>query len=275
VAASASAIFIRYARDADPLAISLWRCGAGALLLAPFAGRKVLTVSRQSAAVTAAAGILLAIHFATWITSLHLTSIAASVLLVTASPIYVAIASRWLFKERLRRVAWIGITLTLVGTALIAGGDLSGTSLRGNMLAFIGGVTVGGYVLAGQVARRDVGILQYSAIAYTVAAIPLAAICIVKGIPLWGYDTQTWIAIAAIIVGPQLLGHTVINFVLKDIDATTVSVAVMAEPVIATWLAFILFSETPTVLAYPGGAAILAGIYLVSTRRRPQAIVVE
>jgi drug/metabolite transporter (DMT)-like permease len=275
IAASGSAILIKYARDADPLAISLWRCGAGALLLAPFAGRKLFTIGRKPAALSALAGAFLAIHFATWITSLHLTSVAASVLLVTTSPIFVAIASRWLFNERLRVAAWIGITLTIVGSVLVVGGDLSGTSLRGNILAFIGGVTVGVYILIGQVARRDAGILQYSAIAYAAAAVPLSVICIVKGIPLWGYDRQTWLSIAALIVGPQLLGHTVINLVLKDIDATTVAVAIMAEPVIATLLAFMFFSEVPPLLAYPGGGAILAGIYLVSTKRRPHAVVVE
>ena len=275
VAASVSAILIRYAVDADPLAISLWRCAAGALLLAPFAGRKLLRVPARAARMSTIAGVFLAIHFATWITSLELTSVAASVLLVTASPIYVAIASWWLFKERLPRIAWLGIVLTMIGSALIAGADLSGSSFRGNLLAFIGGVAVAVYMIVGQVARRDAGILEYASIAYSVAALPLAVICIAKGIPLWGYGTQTWFAIAAMIIGPQLLGHTVINLVLKDIDATTVAVAIMAEPVIATILAYFLFTETPTVMIYPGGIAILAGIYLVSTRRQPQAVVVE
>ncbi|HET7482896.1 MAG TPA: DMT family transporter [Actinomycetota bacterium] len=275
LAASISAILIRYARDADPLAISLWRCAAGAAVLAPFAGRDLSKTPRRAIRTSTLAGIFLAVHFATWITSLGLTSVAASVLLVSTSPVFVAIASWWLFKDRLPMAAWVGIVATMVGSVLIAGGDLSGTSRDGNILAIIGGITGGAYILAGQVARRDTGILGYATVTYTVAAVPLLVVCLVRHIPLWGYDAGTWIAIVALIAVPQLLGHTVINLVLKDIDATTVTVAIMAEPVIATILAFVLFSEVPTSLVYPGGAAILLGIYLVSARGRPQAVVVE
>ena len=96
---------------------------------------------------------------------------------------------------------------------------------------------------------------------------------LIDGQALSGYDGGTWLALAAIIVGPQLLGHTVINLVLKDLDATTVAISIMAEPIIAAGLAYVLFSETPSALIYPGGAAILVGIYLVSTVGRAQVVV--
>ncbi|MDQ3939764.1 MAG: DMT family transporter [Actinomycetota bacterium] len=273
--ASISAILIRYARDAEPLAISFWRCAAGAATLLPFARRRLGSITGRQAGLCLLTGAFLAVHFGTWITSLELTSIAASVLLVTSSPVFVALLSWWLLKDRLKAAAWLGIALTFVGTAVIAGGDLSGSALDGNLLALAGGITVAGYVFVGQIARRDLGIVEYAVVTYAAAAILLVVLCLLLGVPLWGYDTQTWVAIAALVIGPQLLGHTVLNFVLADIDATTVSVAVMAEPVVASALAFLLFSETPSALIYPGGAAILAGIYLVSVTRKPPAIVVE
>lgn len=275
VAASVSAILIRYATDAEPLAISFWRCAAGAACLAPFAAARVRAMDRRSVLMPAAAGAFLALHFATWITSLELTTVASSVLLVSTTPIFVAVAAWALFAERLPSLGWVGIAITLAGTAMIGGGDLEGSSLSGDLLALAGGAAAGGYVLCGQVARRDLGILEYAVVTYSLAAVVLGAACILGEVPLSGYSAKTWWAIAGIVVGPQLLGHTLINFVLKDIDATTVSVAIMAEPVIATSLAFVLFDETPTWLAYPGGAAILAGIYVVSKVARPPAVVVE
>lgn len=273
--ASVSAIIIKYAQEAEPLAISFWRCAAGAGALAPFARGGLSRMSARQGGLPAIAGVFLAAHFATWITSLEMTTVAASVLLVTSSPAFVAVIAWWLLKERLQGIAWVGIIATVVGAGLVAGGDLSGSAFGGNMLALAGAITVGAYMLAGQVSRRELGIVEYSVITYGVSALILLAACLITGADLWGYDAQTWWALLGLLVGPQLLGHTVLNFLLKDFGATTIAVAVMAEPLIAAILAYFLFAETPSVLAYPGGAAILLGIYLVSTRRKPPQVVVE
>jgi drug/metabolite transporter (DMT)-like permease len=111
-------------------------------------------------------------------------------------------------------------------------------------------------------------ILEYAVVAYAVAAVLLLVVIMASGIDLWGYEPRMWWAIVALIVGPQLLGHTVINLVLSDIDATTVSVMIMTEPVIAIAMAFVLFEESPSWLIYPGGLLILVGVYLASTARR-------
>lgn len=130
-----------------------------------------------------------------------------------------------------------------------------------------------GYVLFGQAARRFVGIMPYAVIAYAVAAALMLPAALIRDQPLWGYGAQSWWAIAGIVVGPQLLGHTMINLVLSDLDATTVSISIMAEPVIAAALGYLVFSEVPSMLFYPGGAAILLGIYLVSSLGRSVPVV--
>jgi drug/metabolite transporter (DMT)-like permease len=270
ISASVSAILIRYADGAEPLAISFWRCTAGAIVLLPFARRGLGALEPGTLRMPAVAGAFLAVHFASWITSLELTTVASSVLLVSTTPIFVALAAWLLLKERVQTRGWAGVLLAFAGTVLIAGADLSGSSLDGNLLALIGGATSGGYVLAGRRARQDIGILEYAVIAYATAGALLLGSCLIGGVALWGFDARTWWAIAGIVIGPQLLGHTFINLVLKDIDVTTVSVSIMAEPVIATVLAFLLFDEVPPALLYPGGAAILAGIYLTSTAREPE-----
>jgi drug/metabolite transporter (DMT)-like permease len=142
-------------------------------------------------------------------------------------------------------------------------------------LALIGAVTVAGYGLAGQVARRELGIIEYSVITYGVGAVILLPVCLVTGADLWGYSAGTWAALAGIVAGPQILGHTVLNYVVKDLDATTVYVAVLAESPIAIALAFLLLQESPSLLVYPGGAAILGGILMVSMGRRAVPEIVE
>ncbi|MBW3593983.1 MAG: DMT family transporter [Actinobacteria bacterium] len=273
--ASISAILIVYARDAQPMAISFWRCAGGAAALAPFAARGLRAMTKRQLGLPAVAGLFLAAHFATWITSLELTTVAASVLLVTSSPAFVALLAWWLLGERLRSVAWVGIVLTVIGAGLVAGGDLSGAQFEGNMLALAGALTVGVYMLVGQVSRRELGILEYSVVTYSVAGLVLLPISLVMGADLWGYDAQTSWALVGLLIGPQLLGHTVLNYVLKDLGATIVAVAVMAEPLIAAILAYILFGQVPPLLIYPGGAAILVGIYIVSTRGKSPQVVIE
>lgn len=273
--ASAAAIFIVYAEGAEPMAISFWRCAAGAAALAPFAIGGIARMERRQLVLPGIAGVFLAAHFATWITSLELTTVAASVLLVCSSPAFVALLAWWLLGERLRSVAWWGIVLTVIGAGFVVGGDLSGSEFEGNLLAIAGAITVGVYMLAGQVSRRELGILEYSVVTYGVAGVILVILCAVMGVALWGYDAQTWWALVALLIGPQLLGHTVLNYVLKDLGATVVAVAIMAEPLIAAILAYILFGQIPSLLIYPGGAAILAGIYIVSTRGKAPQVVVE
>lgn len=274
-AASVSAILIRYAKGIDGIAISFWRCAAGAALLAPFAMPGMKRMKRRDLLIPAAAGVCLAAHFATWITSVNMTSIASSVLLVSTTPIFVAIAARWAFGERLGSLGWFGIALAMAGAVLIVGLDFAGSTLNGNILALLGGITVTGYVIGGREARQTLGILEYSVVTYFFAALALLPVCLIARTDLGGYPDKTWIALAGMVIGPQLLGHTLINFSLKAIDATMVSVTVMAEPIIAIGLAFLLFQEKPSALAYPGGVAILAGIYLVSVVRRAPAVIVE
>lgn len=268
-AASSSAVLVRYAPGAEPLAIAFWRCAAGAIVLAPLAASKLRSGSARPVRLSALAGLFLALHFATWITSIGLTSIASSVLLVSTTPVFVAIAARLLFGERLAWLGWLGIVLALAGAVLVGGGDFGGSSLRGDVLALAGGAAAAGYVMAGGRARQELGIFEYAVLTYAFAGVVLTIACVAGSVPLWGYPAQTWWAIAGIVAGPQLLGHTIINFTLKQLDPTTVSMTIMAEPVIATLLAFLLLSETPSWLVVPGGIAILAGIYLVTIIKRP------
>ena len=266
--ASVAAILIRLAEDAPPLAISFWRCALGAVVLLPFARWERRGATGTTLRASAFAGVFLALHFATWITSVGLTSVASSVLLVSTTPVFTALVAWLVFKNRLELAGWMGIALTLLGVGLIGGGDFGGSSGLGNLLALTGGAAAAGYLVLGGMARRSLGVVEYAVVTYGTAAALLLPVCLLAGTDLWNYGAATWWAIAGLVIGSQVLGHTLINATLKHLDATTVAVTIMAEPIIATALAFLLFAEAPSVLIYPGGALILAGIYLVTTVRR-------
>lgn len=274
-AASTASILTRYAVEADALAISLWRCGGGAAALLPFAGRALARRRPRAMAPSAVAGILLAAHFAAWITALKTTTVAAAVLLVSTAPAFVALGAPVVLRERLPTLGWVGIALAVAGAGAIGAGVEGGdVSTFGNVLALVGAAGGAGYILAGRAARRSSGIAEHAGVAYGVAAATLALAVAATGTPVTGFGPRTWWALAGLIAGPQLFGHTIINLVLDELDATTVSVAVMAEPVVATALAWTLFAEVPPALVYPAGAAILAGMYLASTTRRSPAVTV-
>ncbi len=267
-AASFAAPLIRYTAEDSALAVSFWRCFAGAAILAPFAWPSLRKRTKRELVPSSVAGLFLAAHFASWIASVNMTSVAASVLLVSLAPIFVAAIAPRVLNEKLSPIGWVGIGLSLLGTVIISGGDFAGTSMSGNVLAIVGGATAGYYVLAGQISRRHLGILEYAVVAYSVAGVVLFITCMIVGVDLWGYEPKMWWAIAGLVIGPQLLGHTVINLVLSDIDATSVAVTIMAEPIIAIALAVVLFDEVPTWLLYPGGALILVGVYIVTVARK-------
>jgi drug/metabolite transporter (DMT)-like permease len=274
-AASLSAIFTRYALGAGALTVSFWRCAGGSALLLPFAAGRLRNLTRAEARSCIVAGVFLGVHFAAWISSLYLTTVSSAVLLVSTTPIFVAVAARLMWADRLSKIGWCGICLATVGTVIVAGADLGGSSLTGNVLAVVGAAAGAGYALGGQVARRTVGVIEYSAVAYAVAAIVLAVGAAVTGTPFTGFDRVTWQAIAALTLVPQVLGHTLINITLKDLHATVVSVTIMAEPIIAIYLAYVLFDESPSLLTIPGGIAILAGIYLVSRAFPSDSVIPE
>lgn len=271
LATSSSAILVRYAEGAPALALAFWRCALGALCLAPWARARLSGMSLTQYLLPILAGAFLAVHFGTWISSVGLTTVASAILLVSTTPIFVATADRALFGVRLTGRGWAGIALAIAGVGVIGGGDFAGGSIAGDGLALAGAIAAAGYVMAGQRARRNLGTLEYATVAYGCAAVALLFACVVARVPLWGWPQRTWLVVALMAAGPQLLGHTMINFVLKAFDATTVTVAVMLEPVVTIVLAFVLLDEAPSPLVLPGGVAILAGIFAVAHSQRPAA----
>ena len=281
VAVSFSAIFIREAA-APSLAIAFYRMLFASAMVLPVAvlgsrhRREVRSLSRRQVGIAALSGAFLAGHFATWISSLPLTTVAASVVLVTSSPFFVAMGSRFLFGERAGRAVLIGILVGLVGAAVVSGGDL-GPSRRaalGDLLALAGAVFAAGYFLAGRRLRQEISLVAYVSVVYPTCAALLLPVALIGRARLTGFDPKTWGLFVLMAMVAQGLGHTVFNYLLADVEATVVAVSVMGEPVGSALLALAFFGEVPPWTAVGGGALILAGIYVAVTaqareRRRP------
>ncbi|CAN5339210.1 DMT family transporter [soil metagenome] len=272
VAVSFAAILIRTA-DAPALALAFWRSIGGALALAPFAIRSSLRPDVRQRRRMIASGGFLAVHFALFIGAFSYTSVASAVVFATTAPLFVGLVS-WLVLHRPpSRRTWVGIAVAVAGAGVVAAADSgSGASgsnpLLGDAMALLSAVAVSGYLILGQRVREDVPVTTYGTWVYGSAAVVLGLAAVVSGTPLVGFDGVTWLAILGLVVGPQLLGHTIFNHILGVVPATTVAVVVLSEPVGAGLLAFVLLGEVPPALLAVGGPLILTGVFLASTGTR-------
>ena len=271
VAMSWAAPLIRLA-GAPPLAIAAWRLTFASLLLAPAfaASRGRAEWSRLGASerrIAVVAGVALALHFAAWITSLRLTSVAASAVLVSLSPVFAWGFSRLFLGERPGRRQAAGIVLAILGAAIIALGDARKTghaALVGDLLALAGAGFGGAYFVIGRRLRADLGLVAYITPVYSVAAVVLLAWAAVRSEAFVAYPATDWVIFGALALGPMLVGHGGLNYALRYLPAYTVNVAALGEPVGATLIAWTLpaIAEPPGLPSLAGGALAISGIAL-------------
>jgi drug/metabolite transporter (DMT)-like permease len=271
VAMSWAAPLIRLSA-APPLAIAAWRLTFATLLLTPAlavspARREWSKLGGPERRIAAVAGVFLALHFASWITSLRLTSVAASAVLVSLSPVFAWAFSRLFLGERPARRQAVGIVLAIVGAAVIALGDASHAgrgALVGDLLALAGAACGGAYFVIGRRLRADLGLVAYIAPVYGVAAVVLLVWAAGLHQAFVAYPAKDWLIFAALATGPMLVGHGGLNYALRYLPAYTVNVAALGEPVGATLLAWLLpaIAEPPGLGAVVGGILALGGIAL-------------
>jgi drug/metabolite transporter (DMT)-like permease len=274
VAVSIGAILVRLSEAPSSVA-AFYRVLFTTLPLLPVAlwrnRRELARIGRRDLAFAALAGVALALHFAAWFESLEWTSVAASVTLVQAQPVFVALGAWVLLRERVTRRMVAGIAIAVSGMIAMSVGDLLGgvlvgpRPLYGNGLALFGAVTAAGYVLAGRSLRQRISIAPYAVVVYGVCTVTLFLLVVAEGHPLAGYPPREWALFAGLALGPGLFGHTVLNWALAHVESSVASVSLLGEPVGATVLAFLLLAEVPTPVTLAGGVVVLAGIALTST----------
>ena len=286
LAVSTASIFFRFAQnDGMPsVVIAALRLTFATVILTPVALTRHLDeikrFTQTEVLLGAFSGIFLAVHFATWITSLEYTSVASSVVFVATGPLWVALLSPMLLKEHLARTAIVGLTLSIVGCAIICLSDactwtgglscpdlqniMLGRAIWGNFLALAGAWAVTGYLIIGRKLRSGISLVPYIFLVYGMASIALIVIMFASGNSPFGFAPKTygWILLLAIL--PQLVGHSTYNWALKYLPAALVAVTTLGEPIGSAILAFFLLNETPAITTIIGGVFILTGIYLAS-----------
>lgn len=265
VVMSFASIMIKLA-DAPAHIIAAWRLCLATLFLTPWilwTSRPQLRALKPNWPWVLLSGVMLAIHFATWIWSLSFTSVASSMVLVTTNPLFVGLGSYFFLKEKPSKALMIGIVISVVGGVFIGIGDFqaSGMALFGDFLALMGALTASAYFLIGRRLRGQTNLGPYIFLVYGVSAIILLIIALFSGDPLFDYSTETFILFVLLALGPQLIGHSTLNWSLKYLSAGAVAVATLSEPIGSSILAYFILGEELTLSTIIGGSLILIGVY--------------
>lgn len=263
------------ATPAAPLAIAFWRCliggGVTGIWVAIRERTSFAALTRREIRLIVIAGVLLGLHFATWIPSLWLTSIASSTSFVATQPIWAAIIARAL-GVRIPRTAWIGIIIAFSGVVLLSGIDFSmdPRALLGDGLAMVAAMFGAAYVTIAERVRQTVPTATMTSVLYLVSALTIVPIAVIADQPFLGFSAQAWLMILAVTIGAQLLGHTLMNKVLATTSATVVSMAILLELPGATLIAAVWLGQIPPPGIYPALALIFAGLILVIRSSSPR-----
>lgn len=277
ISVSFAAIFI-VSIDAPALSIAFFRLLFTTLLILPFVflhkktKKELFNLPRKNLIFMIGIGIILATHFALWIQSLKLTSVASSVILVTAHPLLVGPVSHYFLKEKLSFLNFLGILLSVFGVVILVYGNYGFESgidnLEGNILAILGGIAAGLYILGGRKLRKTVSIGSYAIVVYSIGTIVLFIICLTFNAPLINLSLRDYgiIFLMAIVAG--IFGHTLYNWSLQHIRASVASVVLLGEPIGSSLLAFFLpwIQQIPSKYTMLGGGIILTGIYLTARK---------
>ena len=276
IAVSFASVFI-LSCQAPPLSIAFYRLFFTTLLLVPLIAlrkktrEELCSLPRATMLLMIVIGVILAAHFALWITSLTMTSVASSVILVTAHPILVAPVSFFFLKEKLSFVNAAGIAISLAGVGVLVFGNYGFTAfgldtLEGNILALLGGMAAGLYILGGRILRKTVSTVTYAFVVYAVGTIVLFFICITMAAPVSDLVLSDYAIILLMAIVSGLLGHTLYNWSLGYIRASVMSVALLGEPIGSSLLAYAIpwINQQPSAYTILGGSIILIGIYLTA-----------
>jgi drug/metabolite transporter (DMT)-like permease len=286
LAVSTASVFIRYAQNYAPsLVIAAYRLTIATLVLAPVAYSRhrpeLRSLSRAELGLALLSGLFLALHFATWITSLEYTTVASSVVLVSTTPLWVALLSPFTVHEPLSKLVLIGMGLALVGGVVVGVSDscsvssaglacpsfgdfMRGEAFLGDLLALTGAVMGASYLLIGRRLRGKMSLISYIFLVYGMAAAVLVLIMFAAGQKPFGYPPQAYLWFALLALVPQLLGHSTFNWALRYLTVAFVSISLLGEPIGSTILAYFLLEEIPSALKIFGAILILVGIYIAS-----------
>ncbi|MBC7789353.1 MAG: DMT family transporter [Anaerolineae bacterium] len=266
---------------AHPVSIAAWRLAFSLLLvsvplIATRGWRQWRLLGAREIALACGAGVLLALHFWSWNTSVGMTSVATAVVLVNLQPVILGVFSAAWLKEAPSNRQWAGIGLAMIGALVVVSPDFGGhmgldnRALIGDLLAFVGAVTAAFYYLSGRRLRQTIDLWPYVALVYGACLVTLLLIAGVLRVPLTPQPPREIAIFVALAIGPMMLGHTGMNWALKYLPAYVVNLTTLGEPIGATVLAAVLpgIREVPPTITVVGGLIVLSGIAVALPRGR-------
>jgi drug/metabolite transporter (DMT)-like permease len=248
-----------------------WRNFGGSLMTLPFALRH--RVTRKGAILAAIAGVFLALHFVGFFISMRMTSVAAGTALVATQPIFAAFYLK-VTGNHIPAKSWAGMFISFLGVLLVTGIDLQldRKSFLGDLAALISGALAAAYMLIGSRAQQQLATTSYTTICYFVCAITALPMALLAGYEVIHFAAREWWILLGLILGAQLLGHTMFNSTLKRVSPAIVSMIVFFEVPVAAILAMIFdIGKQPNVGIIPGVVLILLGCALVVLRNSKES----
>lgn len=263
---STGAPFARWAAPAPALAIAALRVGLASLLLFAAGWREIRALrelGRRERGLVVASGLLLAVHFGSWIASLSFTSTAASVALVATNPMFAALFGTLLGDPVTRREV-AGIAVAAVGCGVLAGGDwqAGGDALIGDALALVGAASAAAYLVVGRRLRETVPLFPYLGTVNAIAGAALVAAAFATGADLTALPGHAYIACAGAALVASFIGHSLLNAAVRVTPTHLVALAILGEPIGSSLITWVAFGEQPPLHAAFGGAIVIAGIAL-------------
>lgn len=254
------------------LAIAFWRMAIATVVTAPAGAahrRALREVSASDLRMTVVAALALAAHFALWVTSLKLTSVASATALVCLQAGWVVLFA-WMGGVRPDRRTAVGLVVCLAGVLVVTGVDftVSPEDLLGDLLALLGGMGSAVYMIVGGRVRQRTNTTVYTLLCYGMCSLMLVVVCVAGSVPLVGFAADDWAQLVALAVASQLLGHSVFNHLLATISPTVVSLVILLEVPGAALLAGLFLGQTPPVGVYAGLVVLLCGLAVVTAARR-------
>jgi drug/metabolite transporter (DMT)-like permease len=270
-AISFAAPFFRKAAPTPPLSAAAIRLAIASLFLLPWTVRALASGRLRGPLLRAAAlgGLLYAVHFGAWVTSLALTSIAASVTLVTTTPLLLALAGAVTGRDRPEPRLWRSLALAVVGLLIVGGRDLSlgREALAGDALALLGAFAMAAFLANARRLGQAMELGAFAGTATGVGALVLFAASALAGVPLRPASTAAlgYLALAALV--PQLVGHNLMTWAVRDAKAATVAMTVVGEPAGATILGWLWLGEAVPPWTMVGCAITLAAVVLAASEQ--------
>lgn len=281
ISVSTSAVLVKLADQAPAAIIANYRLLFAVLLMAPIVLLKyrseLKSIRKRDWLLSSFAGICLAFHFILWFESLHFTSVASSVVLVSLQPIFAFLGTYLFFKEHFSYGAIISMIIAIFGSVIIGWGDfrLGGAAFFGDILALGGAIFVTAYFLIGQSTRRRLSLMTYTFVVYSISSITLIIYNMVLQNAFFGYPVNHWWIFLLLAIVPTFLGHTLFNWAIRWLSTATISMGIVFEPVGSTILAYFVLHEKVTGAQWLGGTIVVFGLilFILSTKRKPKVTI--